>query len=274
MAAGSTNPASTTRPRVLITGAGSGLGLALAQRYARDGARVLCVDLDPARAQAASSGLPGDGHLAFQADVGDDASMDALKAEVDAAVGGVDVLVNNAGIASGGALLGTDMAEWRRLIEVDLLSVVRGTLAFLPGMVERGRGHVVSTASFAGLAGAPGIMSYGVAKAGVVAFSEQLRAEMHGTGVDVSVLCPAFFRTNLLENFHGDNKVRGMASRMMDKSPDTLDSVADATYAALQARTFLVLPTKHEPMRWRLKRWFPSWYFKKLMETAGAMRRG
>ena len=191
MAAGSTNPASTTRPRVLITGAGSGLGLALAQRYARDGARVLCVDLDPARAQAASSGLPGDGHLAFQADVGDDASIDALKAEVDAAVGGVDVLVNNAGIASGGALLGTDMAEWRRLIEVDLLSVVRGTLAFLPGMVERGRGHVVSTASFAGLAGAPGIMSYGVAKAGVVAFSEQLRAEMHGTGVDVSVLCPA-----------------------------------------------------------------------------------
>jgi short-subunit dehydrogenase len=141
-------------------------------------------------------------------------------------------------------------------------------------MVERGRGHVVSTASFAGLAGAPGIMSYGVAKAGVVAFSEQLRAEMHGTGVDVSVLCPAFFRTNLLENFHGDAKVRGMASRMMDKSPDTLDSVADATYAALQARTFLVLPTKHEPMRWRLKRWFPNWYFKKLVETAGAMRRG
>ncbi|WP_397596860.1 SDR family NAD(P)-dependent oxidoreductase [Silanimonas sp.] len=274
MAAGSTNPASSARLRVLITGAGSGLGLALAQRYARDGACLLCVDLDPARAQAAASSLPGDGHLAFQADVGDDASIDALKAAVEQAVGGVDVLVNNAGIASGGALLGTDMAEWRRLIEVDLLSVVRCTLAFLPGMVERGRGHVVSTASFAGLAGAPGIMSYGVAKAGVVAFSEQLRAEMHGTGVDVSVLCPAFFRTNLLENFHGDAKVRGMASRMMDKSPDTLDSVADATYAALQARTFLVLPTKHEPMRWRLKRWFPNWYFKKLMETAGAMRRG
>jgi NAD(P)-dependent dehydrogenase (short-subunit alcohol dehydrogenase family) len=274
MTAGSTNPASTARDRVLITGAGSGLGLALARRYATNGARVLCVDLDLARAQSAAAGLPGEGHLAFQADVGDDASIDALKARIDEAVGGVDVLVNNAGIASGGPLLGTDMAEWRRLIEVDLLSVVRGTLAFLPGMVERGRGHVVSTASFAGLAGAPGIMSYGVAKAGVVAFSEQLRAEMHGAGVDVSVLCPAFFRTNLLENFHGDAKVRGMASRMMDKSPDTLDTVADATYAALQARTFLVLPTKHEPLRWRLKRWFPNWYFNKLVETAAQMRRG
>ncbi len=269
-----TASSSTPRDRVLITGGGSGLGLALAQRYARDGARLLCVDLDLARAQAAVAGLPGEGHLAFQADVGVDDAMAALKAQVDAAVGGVDVLVNNAGIASGGPLLGTDMAEWRRLIDVDLLSVVRGTLAFLPGMVERGRGHVVSTASFAGLAGAPGIMSYGVAKAGVVAFSEQLRAEMHGTGVAVSVLCPAFFRTNLLENFHGDAKVRGMASRMMDRSPDTLEPVADAAYAALKASSFLVLPTKHEPMRWRIKRWFPEWYFNKLVETAAKMRRG
>lgn len=273
MADDPTPPSPSLRERVLITGAGSGLGLALAQRYARDGARLLCVDLDVERAQAAASGLPGEGHLAFHADVGDDDSMTALKARVEAVVGGVDVLVNNAGIASGGPLLGTGMAEWRRLIEVDLLSVVRGTLAFLPGMVERGRGHVVSTASFAGLAGAPGIMSYGVAKAGVVAFSEQLRAEMHGSGVAVSVLCPAFFRTRLLENFHGDAKVRGLAERMMDRSPDTLDSVADAAYAALQARRFLVLPTRREPMLWRLKRWFPEWYFRKLVETAAAMRR-
>lgn len=265
---------SLPRDRVLLTGGGSGLGLALAQRYARDGARLLIADLDPVRARAAVAALPGAGHLAFEVDVGDDASVAALTAQVDAEAGGVDVLVNNAGIASGGPLLGTDMIEWRRLIEVDLLGVVRGTLAFLPGMVERGRGHVVSTASFAGLAGAPGVMSYGVAKAGVVAFSEQLRAEMHGTGVDVSVLCPAFFRTNLLENFHGDAKVRGMAARMMERSPDTLDSVADAAYAALQARRFLVLPTRHEPMRWRIKRWFPEWYFKKLVETTARMRRG
>ncbi|GIX38550.1 MAG: short chain dehydrogenase [Silanimonas sp.] len=271
MASGPNPPA---RERVLITGGGSGLGLALAQRYAADGAQVLVVDIDPVRAEAARAGLPGEGHLAFTADVGDDASMLALKQAVEAAVGGVDVLVNNAGIASGGPLLGTDMAEWRRLLEVDLLSVVRGTLHFLPGMVERGRGHVISTASFAGLAGAPGIMSYGVAKAGVVAFSEQLRAEMHGSGVDVSVLCPAFFRTNLLENFHGDTKVRGMAERMMERSPDTLDSVADRAYAALKARAFLVLPTRREPMRWRLKRWFPEWYFRKLVQGAALSRRG
>jgi NAD(P)-dependent dehydrogenase (short-subunit alcohol dehydrogenase family) len=257
-----------SRERVLITGAGSGLGLALAERYARDGAQVLCVDIDAARAEAASASLAGSGHLAFTADVGSDASMDALATAVNAAVGGVDVLINNAGIASGGPLLGSSMDEWRRLLEINLLGVVRGTQHFLPGMVERGRGQVASTASFAGLAGAPGIMTYGVAKAAVVTFSEQLRAEMHGTGVSVSVICPAFFRTNLLQNWHGDSKVRSYAERMMERSSDTLESVSEAVYRDLRAKTFLILPTRAEPMRWRLKRWFPNYYFKKLVAFA------
>ncbi len=120
-----TAPSSTPRDRVLITGGGSGLGLALAQRYARDGAQLLIADLDAARAQAAVAGLPGGGHHAFQVDVGDDDSVTALKAQVEATVGGVDVLVNNAGIASGGPLLGTDMAEWRRLIAAAATSSAR-----------------------------------------------------------------------------------------------------------------------------------------------------
>lgn len=265
--------ASGAHQRVLITGGGGGLGLALAQRYAADGARLLLVDIDGGRAESARAALPGGGHLAFVADVGSDVSMQALFEAVQAATGGVDVLVNNAGIASAGPLLGTTMEEWRSLLEVNLLGVVRGTLLFLPGMLERGRGHVVSTASFAGLAGAPGIMSYGVAKAGVVAFSEQLRAEMHGTGVDVSVLCPGFFRSQLLDSFQGDTRLRGAVMRMMERSPDTIGAVADAAYAGLRARRFLILPTRAEPMRWRLKRWFPGHYFRMLLQTTASMRR-
>lgn len=273
MAAAQNSSSSSARPRVLVTGGGSGLGLALATRYAAQGAQLLLVDIDAARAEAARAGLPGEGHLAFTADVGDDASMEALHEAVVRAVGGVDVLLNNAGIASGGPLIGSTMDEWRRLLEINLLGVVRGTQRFLPGMVERGHGHVISTASFAGLAGAPGIMTYGVAKAAVVAFSEQLRAEMHDTGVAVSVICPAFFQTNLLQNFHGNTAVRGMAAKMMERSSDTVDTVADACFRALSAREFLVIPTRAEPMRWRLKRWFPNWYFKKLIETSNQMRR-
>jgi NAD(P)-dependent dehydrogenase (short-subunit alcohol dehydrogenase family) len=159
------------------------------------------------------------------------------------------------------------MDEWRRILEVDLLGVVRGCRLFLPPMLAAGRGVIVNTASFAGLAGAPGIMSYGVAKAGVVALSEQLRAEVEPQGVRVSVICPSFFRTNLMDGALGSERVRGMALRMMDTSPDTLDGVADAVFADVERGTFLILPTRREPMRWRIKRWFPQYYFRKLLKA-------
>jgi NAD(P)-dependent dehydrogenase (short-subunit alcohol dehydrogenase family) len=251
--------------RVLITGAGSGLGRALAHRYARAGDRVACVDLDVARSEATRTQLPGDGHLALAADVGDDEAMAALHAAIERDWGGLDVLVNNAGIASGGSMVETTMAEWRRILEVDLLSVVRGCRLFLPGMLAQGRGQVISTASFAGLAGAPGLMTYGTAKAAVVALSEQLRAEVEPRGVRVSVLCPSFFRTNLCESGIGNPAAMGMARKLMDSAPDTVDSVADRVVADAARDVFMILPTRREPMRWRLKRWFPALY-RRLLE--------
>jgi NAD(P)-dependent dehydrogenase (short-subunit alcohol dehydrogenase family) len=254
-----------TQRRVLITGAGSGLGRALALRHARHGDAGACVDLDRARADAVCSDLAGTGHLACAADVGRDDSMEALADDVRAVWGGVDVLYNNAGIASGGPMIETTMAEWRQILEVDLLGVVRGCRLFLPAMLAAKRGRIVNTASFAGLAGAPGIMTYGVAKAGVVALSEQLRAEVHAHGVQVSVVCPSFFRTNLMESALGSDRVKAMAGRLMDVSPDTCDSVADTVFEQAERGRFLILPTRHEPMRWRFKRWFPEAYFRKLL---------
>lgn len=250
--------------RVLITGAGSGLGLALALRYARSGARVACVDLIQDRVEAARASLPGQGHIALLADVGSDDSMQALFDQVQKEWGGVDVLINNAGIASGGPMIETTMEEWRKLIEVDLFSVVRGCRLFLPGMLAAGKGQILSTASFAGLASAPGIMTYGVAKAGVVALSEQLRAEVFDKGILVGVICPSFFKTNLIDTAVGSDKARKMALRLMDTSPDTVDSVADNVFASAERGQFMILPTKHEPMRWRMKRWFPNMYFRML----------
>ena len=257
-----------TQRRVLITGAGSGLGLALALRYAGSGARVACVDLIPDRVEAARASLPGSGHIALIADVGSDDSMQALFDQIQKEWGDVDVLINNAGIASGGPMVETTMEEWRQLLEVDLLSVVRGCRLFLPGMLAAGKGQILSTASFAGLAGAPGIMSYGVAKAGVVALSEQLRAEVYDKGILVGVICPSFFRTNLIDTAVGSDKVRKMALKLMDTSPDTVDSVADNVFAAAERGKFLIIPTKREPMLWRLKRWFPNIYFKVLTKVA------
>jgi len=255
-----------TPRRVLITGAGSGLGQALALRYARAGDRVACVDLSVERAEVTTRLLPGNGHLALAADVGSDAAMQVLADDIHSQWGGVDVLINNAGIASGGAMVETTMSEWRQLLEVDLLSVVRGCRLFLPSMLRQGNGQILSTASFAGLAGAPGVMTYGVAKAAVVALSEQLRAEVFMRGIRVGVICPSFFRTNLIDTAIGSESVKKLALRLMDTSPDTIDSVADRVFAAAERGEFMILPTRREPMRWRLKRWFPSIYFKQILK--------
>lgn len=260
----------TTQRRVLITGAGSGLGQALALRYARAGCRVACVDLSAERSDATLGMLAGSGHLALVANVGSDDAMEQLHEAVVREWGGIDVLINNAGIASGGPMIETTMAEWRQIIDIDLLSVVRGCRLFLPGMLAAGRGQVISTASFAGLAGAPGMMTYGVAKAGVVALSEQLRAEMHGRGIRVSVICPAFFRTNLCDTALGSDKVRKLALKLMDSSPDSLDGVADKVFAAAERGEFMIIPTKHEPTRWRMKRWLPELYFRQMVKMVRA----
>ena len=249
---------------MVITGAGSGLGLALAQRHAARGDLVACIDRDGARAQAACASLPGSGHLAFTADVGDDASMTALRDAV-LAWGAPDMLVNNAGIASGGSLLDSTMAEWREVLEVNLLGVVRGCQAFLPGMLARGSGSILNIASFAALAGAPSIMSYGVAKGGVLTLSEQLRAELHGSGVSVSVACPSFFPTNLLQQWRGPESMKATAAKMMARSGDTLDGVADNIFDGFGRGRFLILPTRGAAMHWRLRRWLPALYFRQLM---------
>lgn len=249
---------------MVITGAGSGLGQALAQRHAARGDHVACVDRDGARAEAACASLPGRGHRAFTADVGDDASMAALRDAV-LAWGVPDVLVNNAGIASGGSLLDSTMAEWREVLEVNLLGVVRGCQAFLPGMLARGSGRILNIASFAALAGAPSIMSYGVAKGAVLTLSEQLRAELHGRGVSVSVACPSFFPTNLLQQWRGPESMKATAAKLMARSGDTLDGVADRVFDGFDRGRFLILPTRGAAMHWRLRRWLPSLYFRQLM---------
>jgi short-subunit dehydrogenase len=110
------------------------------------------------------------------------------------------------------------------------------------------------------------MMTYGVAKAAVVALSEQLRAETHHHGVRVSVICPAFFRTNLLETAFASDKVKAKVIKLMDTSPDTLDGVADKVFSAAERGQFMIIPTKREPLQWRLKRWLPAIYFKRLVK--------
>lgn len=261
--------------RVLITGAGSGLGRELAKVYAARGDRVACVDLYADRAEETCKLLGGGGHLALVADVGSDAAMAALKAQVQGAWGGLDVLVNNAGIACGGECAHASAAEWQRTLNINLMGVVRGVREFVPMMEAQKSGRVINVASFAGLAGAPGLGAYGVSKAAVVALSEGMRGELLPKGIHVSVLCPSFFKTRLLESFQGppDTPLKHIASKLMEQSP--LDAAAVARYTVDESERgrFLLLPHKDTRIRWWLKRWIPGVYFRQVMKYVAANAR-
>ena len=261
--------------RILITGAGSGLGRELAKVYAARGDRVACVDLYADRADETCKLLPGGGHLALVADVGSDAAMAALKAQVQGAWGGLDVLVNNAGIACGGECAHASAAEWQRTVNINLMGVVRGVREFVPMMEAQKSGRVINVASFAGLAGAPGLGAYGVSKAAVVALSEGMRGELLPKGISVSVLCPSFFKTRLLESFQGppDTPLKHIASKLMEQSP--LDAAAVARYTVDESERgrFLLLPHKDTRIRWWLKRWMPGVYFRQVMKYVAANAR-
>jgi len=256
--------------RALITGAGSGLGRALALRYARAGYAVACADIRLERAQEAVAELGGAPHLALEVDVGDDRSFAELNRALAAQWDSLDLVINNAGVASGGGLLEADMAEWQWMLNINLLGVVRGCREFTPWLVRQGHGRIVNVASFAGLAGAPNIMTYGVAKAGVVMLSDQLRAELHRKGVKVSVVCPSFFKTNLAENWRGTPKMKHVALTLMERAHESAADIAGSVFDQVSRDVFLILPTKAERLRWRLKRFLPEFYFKQLLKMSQA----
>src|SRR4051812_27162099 len=148
--------------RVLITGAGSGLGRALAFCFAENGWRVACADIRLDRAQDTVRLITGFGvgAMALKVDVGDDASVEGMRDEILAAWDGVDVVINKAGVATAGGIMQTTLDDWRWALNINLMGVVRGCRAFLPILLEQGSGHIVNIASFAGIANAPRMSAY------------------------------------------------------------------------------------------------------------------
>ena len=259
---------SQNQKSVLISGAGAGLGEAMARRFAAEGWQVLVADLDEDRARTVAETLGGNGHV-LTMDVTKETDWAAAVDQVKSEFGSLDVLINNAGVAVGGTLEETSMADWRWVIEIDLMGVVMGCKAFAPVMREQGKGHIINVASFAGFAAAPGINAYGTAKAAVIAMSEMLRAELVDAGVHVSALCPAFVRTRLTETMRApDDSYNRRVERWMDRSGVSAEDVAEVVYRAVRKPRFMLLTHSNTRWIWRLRRWFPEWYFRLLMRGA------
>jgi NAD(P)-dependent dehydrogenase (short-subunit alcohol dehydrogenase family) len=260
--------------RLIVTGGASGLGRALALRFAAEKWRIAIADLkleDAGETLSRARSAGGEGFVQ-RCDVRSDADWEALRERVRAEWGGVDVVINNAGVGAAGSLVQTPLSDWDWILDINLMGVVRGCRTFVPMLLAQRGGHVVNVASFAAIASAPGMVAYNVAKAGVLSLSESLRAEVYDQGVDVTVACPSFFKTNLLDTFRSpDPGIQAKVMRLMQRTRVTADDVADDIYRAVLHRRFLVIT--HEQARWhhRLKRVAPELFYREVRKAMGRL---
>jgi NAD(P)-dependent dehydrogenase (short-subunit alcohol dehydrogenase family) len=245
--------------RAVITGAGSGLGAAMCDALAARGARIVAADVNLAAATATAKRCGARAH-AVQCDVADLAAVERLAAEADTLLGGVDLLVNNAGVAVAGRVGEVPMADWKWVVDVNIWGVVHGCHVFVPKLRAQKNGHILNVASAAGMIAMPMMGPYNVTKAAVVALSETLYAELAGDGIGVSVLCPSFFPTNLTKSPRTsvDEKVHRAAMRLVEKGGWTARQIAEAALDAVEEGALHVTPQFDIRWAWRLKRLAPK----------------
>jgi NAD(P)-dependent dehydrogenase (short-subunit alcohol dehydrogenase family) len=248
--------------RIFITGGASGLGRALAERYSRAGWKVCIGDLDVARCEATMAALANRKEChALACDVTKDSDVEAAAEWLRKEWGGVDVLVNNAGVAQVGPIADVSMDDWKWIVDINLLGVVRGCKVFVPLMREQGGGgggKIVNVSSMAGLTHPPRSAAYSATKAAVVALSEVLKLELAGDGIQVSVVCPGFFRTNLAANMRAtDFKAERVTHKLVEGSKFGADEIAEKVFQGVERGDFYVLTHREETIGWWMKRFLP-----------------
>lgn len=260
--------------RMMITGAGSGLGREIALRWAREGWQLALSDIGEAGLQQTLTLVREAGGEGFvqRCDVRDYSQLTALAQACEEKLGGIDVIVNNAGVASGGFFAELSLEDWDWQIAVNLMGVVKGCKAFLP-LLERSKGRIINVASMAALMQGPGMSNYNVAKAGVLALSESLLVELRQVEVAVHVVCPSFFQTNLLDSFRGPNPaMKAQVGKLLEGSPINAADIADYIHRQVAAGEFLIMPHEAGRQAWELKRQAPERLYQEMAEMAVKMR--
>ncbi len=245
-------------PRCVITGAASGFGRALALELARREAHLVLGDVNRDGCEETARLALAAGARSAKALVCDVTRLADVEALAAACEGPIDLVVNNAGVASAGRIGELPIDAWRWTLDVDLVGVIHGCHVFVPKLRAQGSGHVLNVASAAGIVAAPGMGAYNVAKAGVIALSETLAGELLGTKIGVTVLCPTFFKTNIAKSGrYTDAFTRTAAERLVDAGKSA-EEVARAAIAAVERNELYSLPMRDAAWLWRLKRVAPG----------------
>ncbi len=253
--------------RVAITGAASGLGLALAKYFIQQGWRVAFADIqdEEGERQVAALSLPQERAFYQHVDVTSEADMDAWLQAIVKIWGGLDILINNAGVATHGAIDQAPIEDWNWVLDINLLGVVRGCKAFAPLFKQQRSGQIINIASMAGLLHSPEMGSYNASKAGVVALSETLYGELNHLGIGVSVVCPGFFPTALATTARVTHpQVKESIERLFATSRISADDIAKIIFNAASDNDFYVLPHFTYRTTWWLKRFLPQLYLRSI----------
>lgn len=266
----------------VITGGSSGIGLAVAEQLAAQGARLLLVARDAAALDAAAARLRllGASDVAvLSADVTRDEDVARLPQAIRALAPAADVVINSAGVVSAGLLHEVPLDEWRRLHEINVLGVVRVLQAVLPDMLTRGQGgQVVNIASAAGLVGFTGMSAYCGTKSAVVGLSESLRSELAGAGIGVTAVCPGFVKTPIASKLklfgRMDNpRTQQFVQNWFVRNNLAAETVARRTLDAVRRNRALVVVGRDAVSGYWTKRLFPGLLQRMMARTAGRGRR-
>ncbi|OBB77501.1 short-chain dehydrogenase [Mycobacterium sp. 852002-51152_SCH6134967] len=248
----------------VITGAGSGIGAAFAVELAKRGGRVVCSDIDEASARSTAEKIENRGGQAtsMRCDVSRIDDVVALAEAARCWFGGPPtVVINNAGVGAGGLPIGeTTLDDWCWVLDINLWGPIHGCHVFAPILREARYGGIINVASAAAFGAAPGMAAYNVSKAGVLSLSETLAAELSGTGVHVTALCPTFVKTNIVEFGRISAKSTQMADRLMRWTGFSADRVARACLDTLDRGGLYCMPQPDARIGWGIKRFTPTAY--------------
>jgi NADP-dependent 3-hydroxy acid dehydrogenase YdfG len=250
--------------RILITGAASGLGLAMAKKYASAGWAVCIADIQEQEGGQVATQLSEqfDNDCFFHLlDINNEDQWQNLVNTVVERWSGLDALINNAGVASGGTIDSLSLKDFQWTVDINLMGTVKGCYFCVP-LLKDSQGLLVNVASMAGLVHMRNMSAYSASKAGVVALSETLLSELSPFGIKVSVVCPASFPSNLLSTIRSTSDMGvSTAKKMMDRSPVSADDIATMVFDKSAKGKHIIIPTFRETMLWRIKRYIPALYF-------------
>ncbi len=250
------------KKRAFITGGGGGLGRALSLALAKDGWMIGITDIKE-EALAESKKLieqAGGKALTYKFDV---AKKEEYKPAFDDFVskaGGLDLMINNAGVGDGGLVGEYALEYWDWITGINQMAVVYGSHYAVPVMKKQGSGHIISISSAAGFANMPNMGMYNVTKAAVISLMETIYAEVKAFNVDASVVCPTFFRSNIMQHHKGDEKSAAIGQTIIQRAKYSPDDIADYILTRAGKKQFYILHPWQSKMVFHVRRLLPNFF--------------